>query len=317
MDALPSLRALQAFDAAARNGSFAVAARELSVSPAAISQLVRTLEDQVGRKLFHRLNRRVVLTEAGREVLPRLATAFDELRSVSRELSGSDIRPTLVVSVPPSLLMGWLSMRIATFLALHGAVDIALRGEEDPVPFERERIDIRLSYGSAHYREHETLAIASDAVLPLCSPGFLDRHGPFADAGKLLATPLIHTDWGPTAAQYPTWWNWAKAQGLSAGRELRHGLTVNSSRAALEAAASGVGMVLGQGIYAAEPVKESRLVVALNRPLGLSQPYCLTVPSQSARKPVVSWFRDWFVGECTGAVDAFAAGERPVAHDSG
>ena len=75
MTALPSLRTLQAFEAAARTGSFVAAAEELAISPAAISQLIATLEDHVGRKLFHRVNRRVALTEAGREVLPRLTLA--------------------------------------------------------------------------------------------------------------------------------------------------------------------------------------------------------------------------------------------------
>ncbi|TIN73394.1 MAG: LysR family transcriptional regulator [Mesorhizobium sp.] len=85
----PSLKGLQAFEAAARTGSFAAAAEELSVSAAAVSQLIRTVEEQMGRKLFHRVNRRVVLTEAGVEMLPRLTMAFQEIGSVARQL---DIR---------------------------------------------------------------------------------------------------------------------------------------------------------------------------------------------------------------------------------
>jgi len=306
MDTSPSLRGLQAFEAAARTGSFAEAARELSVSPAAVSQLIRTLEDHVGRTLFQRLNRRIVLTEAGREILPRLATAFEELRNASRELGGHETRASLVVSVPPSMLAGWLSTRIGTFLAVHGAIDVSLRGEADPVPFERERIDIRLSYGRFHYREHETREIAVDSVYPLCSPDFLRRHGPFAMPEDVLKVPLIHTDWGPAAAAYPTWWSWSEAQGLNASRQLRHGLTVDSSRAALDLAESGLGIALIQGIYAAEPVIHGRLVPAIQRPLPLGQPYCLTVPDQSARKPAVVWFQDWFVKECRSAMGTLA-----------
>src|SRR5882757_9162523 len=127
MAALPSLRGLQAFEAAARSGSFAAAAEELSISAAAVSQLIRTVEEQMGRKLFHRVNRRVVLTEAGIEMLPRLTMAFQEIGSIAR---GSDaFRPRLVISVPPSMAMGWLSQRLAGFVASHGAVDISLRGD--------------------------------------------------------------------------------------------------------------------------------------------------------------------------------------------
>ncbi len=78
MSDFPSLKGMRAFEAAARTGSFAAAAAELSVSPAAIGQLIRSLEDQVGRKLFLRINRGITPTEAGLEVLPRLSVIFDE-----------------------------------------------------------------------------------------------------------------------------------------------------------------------------------------------------------------------------------------------
>ena len=113
MAALPSLKGLQAFEAAARSGSFAAAAEELSISAAAVSQLIRTVEEQMGRKLFHRVNRRVVLTEAGVEMLPRLTLAFQEIGSIAR--GGDAFRPRLVISVPPSMAMGWLSERLAGF----------------------------------------------------------------------------------------------------------------------------------------------------------------------------------------------------------
>lgn len=303
MDPHPSLRGLQAFEAAARNGSFASAARELSVSPAAISQLIRGLEEQIGRELFQRLNRRVVLTEAGQEVFPRLMAAFDALRNVSRELAGGESRPSLIVSVPPSMAMGWLPRRLGKFVSLHGAIDISLRGEPDPVPFEGERIDLRLSYGRFPYRDHETHEIVVDSVYPLCSPSFLGEHGPFDTPEALLrASHLIHTDWGPASAMYPSWWTWSDAQGLPPGRHLRHGLTVDSSRAALDLAESGLGIVLGQGIYAAESVEGGKLVVACDRPLPLNQPYCLTIPRDRMQRPVVTWFRDWLADECTTAV---------------
>lgn len=232
----PSLKGLQAFEAAARTGSFAAAAEELSVSAAAVSQLIRILEEQMGRKLFQRVNRRVVLTEAGVEMLPRLTVAFQEIGSVSRELAGDAFRPRLVVSVPPSMAMGWLSQRLAGFVASHGAADISLRGDDDPVPFDRELIDIRLSYGP-HYREHPTKDIARDAVYPVCAPKLA---GMIKAGGEPLAgLPLIHTDWGPTGASFPSWRNWFEAAGAQSGRAVRRGLSANSSRAALDLAISG------------------------------------------------------------------------------
>jgi LysR family glycine cleavage system transcriptional activator len=304
MTSLPSLRSLQAVEAAARTGSFVSAARELSISPAAVSQLIRALEDQVARKLFHRINRRAVLTEAGREILPRLATAFEELRSVSRELSGGERRSSLVVSVPPSVAMGWLSTRLRDFIAVHGPVDISLRGEEDPVPFERDLIDVRLSYGRFHYREHDTEEIATDSVYPVCSPTFLAEHGFLDSPEELLAAPLIHTDWGPAAAAFPSWRSWFEAALVMPSRDIRRGLTANSSRAALDLALGGLGVALGQGIFSAGPIEAGMLVRPVNHALELGQPYCLTIPRRSIQRTVVMAFKAWFVEECLRSINS-------------
>ncbi|TIX94398.1 MAG: LysR family transcriptional regulator [Mesorhizobium sp.] len=297
MVALPSLRGLQAFEAAARLGSFAGAAEELSVSAAAVSQLIRAIEDQVGRKLFHRVNRRVVLTEAGVEMLPRLTMAFQEIGNVSRELAGDSFRPRLVVSVPPSMAMGWLSQRLAGFVASRGAVDISLRGDDDPVPFDRELIDLRLSYGP-HYRDHPTQDIVRDAVYPVCAPGLAGA----VKSDALAGLPLIHTDWGPTGASFPSWRNWFEAAGIELGLATQRGLSANSSRAAFDLAISGLGVALAQGIYCAEALEDGRLIRPVARVITLRQPYCLTIPERRARRDVVASFRDWLIEECRRAV---------------
>src|SRR4051812_18602278 len=293
MVALPSLRGLQAFEAAARTGSFAAAAEELSVSAAAVSQLIRTVEEQLGRKLFHRVNRRVVLTEAGVEMLPRLTMAFQEIGSVARDVGGDAFRPRLVISVPPSMAMGWLSERLAGFVRTHGAADISLRGDDDPVPFDRELIDIRLSFGP-HYREHPTEEIVKDAVYPVCAPGLTATIKP----ESLVGVPLIHTDWGLTGASFPSWRTWFEAAGIEPGRAVQRGLSANSSRAALDLAISGLGVTLAQGIYCAGALEDGRLVRPNALSIALRQPYCLTIPERSARRDVVGAFRGWLIGEC-------------------
>jgi LysR family glycine cleavage system transcriptional activator len=302
MTATPSLRTLQAFEAAARTGSFAAAAEELAISPAAVSQLIATLEDHVGRKLFHRINRRTVLTEAGRDVLPRLTLAVEELDGVARDLIGSAHRARLVVSVPPSVAVEWLPQRLAAFIALHGEADIFLRGEEEPIAFERDLIDMRLSYGRFPDRDHDAEPITTDAVHPVCTPDFLKRHGRALSPRDLLSAPLIHTDWGPAAASFPSWHAWFEAASVAPGREIGRGLTVNSSAAALDLALAGLGVALCQGLFAARAVEEGRLVKPVKLALPLAQPYCLTVPRRSARRAIVSVFRDWFIAECAKSI---------------
>lgn len=296
------LRALEAFEAAARCGSFVAAANELSVTPAAISQLIRGLESQVGRKLFHRANRRVMLTEAGVDIYPRLAQAFGELRGVSRELTASDPVATLVVSVAPSVAMGWLSSRLPQFIRDHGWVDIFLRGEDDPVPFDRELIDLRLSYGSSHYVDHLTEELATDAVYPVCSPGFLAQYGGFKQPEQLGGVHLIHTDWGSSGASFPSWANWFDEMGIAPRRTIRHGMVANSSMAALDLARGGLGIALVQGLFCADDLESGGLVV-VGEPLGLASPYCLTVPNRSRHRAVAISFKEWFGGQCRKSVD--------------
>lgn len=165
--------------------------------------------------------------------------------------------------------------------------------------FDRELIDIRLSYGP-HYREHPTEEIARDAVYPVCAPGLAGITK--AGGEPLAGLPLIHTDWGPTGASFPSWPNWFEVAGAHPGRAARRGLSANSSRAALDLAISGLGVALAQGIYCAEAVEDGRLVRPAVGAIALRQPYCLTVPERSARRDVVAAFRDWLVNECQHAV---------------
>ena len=310
MPSLPTLKGLQAFEVAARTGSFAAAAEELSVSPAAVSQLIRALETQVGRRLFHRVKRGVAPTEAALEILPRLSAAFEELQDLSGRLSGSGGPARITISVPPSVATGWLSTRIAGFVATHGTHTLSIRGEEDPVAFDRDAIDLRLSYGRFHYREHDTEAMVTDTAFPVCSPGFLDRHGPFETVEQVARVPLIHTDWGPAAATFPTWRSWFEAAGGPFEPHAGQGLTANSSKAALDLALGGLGLALSQGFFAAQPIADGRLVRPLEQALVLAHPYCLTVPERSARRPGVLAFKDWLMGEC---IDAVAATQSALA----
>lgn len=216
---------------------------------------------------------------------------------LSRQIDGEqDLRQlALAVGAHAAIAMGWLSQRLAGFVASHGAADISLRGDDDPVPFDRELIDIRLSYGP-HYREHPTEDIVRDAVYPVCAPTLASAVK--THRGPLAGLPLIHTDWGPTGASFPSWRNWFEAAGIEPGRAVQRGLSANSSRAALDLAISGLGVALAQGIYCAEALEDDRLVRPVAKAIALRQPYCLTIPERSARRDVVAAFRAWLIEEC-------------------
>ena len=310
-----SLKALQAFEAAARTGSFAAAAADLSVTPAAVAQLVRSLERRLGRDLFVRVPRGVVPSEAAHEVLPRLHAVFEEIDRVCHRLAGTTLPSRLTVSVPTSIASGWLSHRIVDFLGTDAVLDVSLRSDDDPVAFERDRIDVRMSYGRFHYRGHGTSEVLLDAIYPVCSPAFLERRGPFGRAAALADVPLVHTDWGPAAATFPAWPRWFEsARAGIDGRRLGRGPQANSSKVALELAVAGLGVSLVQGLLAADAVRRGTLVVAFPHALELGQPYCLTLAEHALEREVVRRFDAWFRAECAasaGYMATFASTDPP------
>ena len=292
-----SLKALRAFESAARTGSFVQAADELSISAAAISQLIRSLEQQVGRQLFHRVNRSVVVSEAGLEILPHVSKAFEEINWVSQKLSGRKTHRRLVISVPHSVAMGWLASRIPAFTKVHGQIDFSLRGEDDPISFENDLIDMRMSYGKFFYPDYDTEEILTDVVFPACSPAFMKKYGPFKSETDFLSVPLIHTDWGPSSAAFPSWMSWFKQGDQSIRPNPDSGLIANYSKAAINLAQGDLGIVLAQGMLISGNIKEGTLVRAFDRALKLPQPYCITIPRRSQNRELVLDFKAWLVKE--------------------
>lgn len=301
---MASLKALQAFEAAARTGSFRAAAAELSVSPAAVSQLVRALEKQIGHPLFYRANRGITPTEAGLEMLPRLSGAFEELEAVANLLNDKAPQARLSISMPPSLITGWLAPRVADFLAEYGDIDISLRAESDPVPFDHERIDIRLSYGRFFYQSLDSLELLTDAVYAVCSPAYLNKYGPYADLNALKRAKLIHTDWGHESAMYPSWRALLGADSVPADSAGNRGLMTNSSHASMTLACDGLGVALSQGLLVASYLENGDLVLATHTAVRLPRAYWLTSPATRHSRDVVSAFQNWLSDQCRACVTA-------------
>ena len=147
---LPPLNALRAFEAAARTGSYVAAAEELGVSPAAVSQQVRNLEDFLGKQLFMRFNNRVLLTDAGQVVFAGASDALQSISALTEQVMSGGTRSRLVISVITSVAERWLEPRLAAFALKEKALRIELRVEGDPVDFARHNIDLRICYGTNH-----------------------------------------------------------------------------------------------------------------------------------------------------------------------
>lgn len=282
--ALPPLNALRAFEAAARAGSYVGAAQELGVSPAAISQQVRNLEAFLGKRLFTRLNNRVILTDAGQAIFAGTSEALQAIATVTDQTLRGPVRARLVISVLPSVAQTWLAPRLAAMVRQEPQLRFALRVEEDPVDFEHGGIDLRICYGSALYPDLVTLPLCRDAVVPMCSPAYRARLGePGADLAAVPEDDLIHTDWGPAFGSLPAWEAWFARAGLP-GRGRTRGFVVGMSGLALDFAREGLGVALGQRMMAAADLRAGRLVTLSPLALPLGHPYSLVHPPSRSRK---------------------------------
>ncbi|MQT15312.1 LysR substrate-binding domain-containing protein [Segnochrobactrum spirostomi] len=293
MNPLPPLNAVKAFEVAARTGQFTLAAAELGVSSAAVSQQIRNLEAHFGKQLFVRNGNRITLTDAGQAIYPQVSRALGEIASVSARLLEGELRTKLVVSVPFSLAEHWLAPRLQGLMETYPHIAIDIRVEDDPVDLMRRHIDLRISYGDYHYSGVSVIPLVHDEVLPVCSPGFWRRYG--QEAGGLTSlhqSHFIHTDWGPNYASHPTWSEWFAQQGSARRLDPSLGRRVGLSSLAISAAQLGLGVALGQRVLARGGLEAGRLIALSPFSARLGYAYCAFVPRSRLGRPEVALLVD-------------------------
>ena len=295
---LPPLKALRAFESAARTGSYVAAAEELRVSPAAVSQQVRNLEEFLGKQLFMRFNNRVLLTDAGQAVFAGASDALQSISTLTEQVMSGGTKSRLVISVITSVAERWLEPRLAAFALHEKALRLELRVEGDPVDFARHNIDLRLCYGANLYPDMNTIHLFQDEVLPLCSPGYLERN----QNAKMLGMEgvpdedLIHTSWGPSFVSHPTWHDWFAISAINRPNDIK-GYQVGMSSLTLDLARDSVGVALGQKMMAGGDLAAGRLVPLSNITIELGHPYCLVHPRSKARKAGLQSLIAWLTKE--------------------
>jgi LysR family glycine cleavage system transcriptional activator len=174
------LKAVQAFEAAARLSSFALAAEELFVTPSAVSHQIKLLEEQFGIALFHRVHRAVVLTDAGRRYAEEVSGAFARIDQATRELGRTAKSDILTVHSAPSFATQWLMPRLARFSSLNPDVDLRLNASADPVNLLLETVDIDIRYGMRRLQPPGTMVLTfpAEPIVPMCAPELMQSANP-------------------------------------------------------------------------------------------------------------------------------------------
>lgn len=256
---IPPLNALKAFEAAARRLNITRAAEELSVTPGAISQQIRILEEHAGAPLFHREGRQIALTDLGAELYPLLHDGFDYLKRAGDLLYRPDRRHALAVSVPPSFAAKWLAPRIARFAAAHPEVEVWMSADMRLADVGGGRVDVAVRYGRGDYAGVRSERLLSADVTPVCSPALLTGPKALKRPSDLARHVLIHLRAGELEEPRPDWAAWLKARGVE-GVDPTIGPRFDQTALAIEAAAHGQGVALAPYAFVAEDLTSGRLV---------------------------------------------------------
>lgn len=293
---LPPLNALRSYEAAARHLSFTRAAGELSVTPAAVSHQVKMLEDHLGVALFQRVNRQLVLTEAGAACLPGIRTAFEGLSAAIDTISVAGRSGVLTVSVAPSFASKWLLPRLERFKAAHPDIDVRVSASMQLVDFAGGEVDVAIRYGSGRYPGLASERLIDEAVIPVCSPKLLEGPNPPRTPADVRFHTLLHDDSPDDDASCPTWEMWLKAAGVE-GIDVTRGPRFNQSSLVLESAILGQGIALAKSTIAAADLAAGRVVAPFELTLPLSLAYYVVYPESKTLTPKVGVFLRWLKDE--------------------
>ncbi|MEQ8440711.1 MAG: transcriptional regulator GcvA [Alphaproteobacteria bacterium] len=295
---LPPLSMLRAFEAAARHMSFKDAALELRVTPAAISQQIKSLEDYAGVALFRRLTRAVELTDAGRQAAPMLSEALDQMeRAYAAIRTGGRARP-LNISMPPSLASKWLVPRLGRFQEIAPDVEVRIDAATRLVQFDREDFDMAIRFGLGRYPGLESVRLFPSRTLPVCSPALVRGEHGLAEPADLKHHTLLHLHETGAAAMEDTWALWLRAACIH-DVDPNRGLRFNTAGLMIEAAEAGQGVALVEYVFAQRELARGSLIQPFRHVPTLLENlgYHVVHPPHHGDDPRLQRFKDWILAE--------------------
>jgi LysR family transcriptional regulator, glycine cleavage system transcriptional activator len=283
---LPPLNSLKAFEAAARLGSFNRASQELHVTHGAISRHVQLLEDWLGTPMFRRLNRRVVLTEAGRSYLAEIGAAFDRIALATGQQLERGRSQLLRINATATLTLRWLIPRLSSFQLANPAIEVRLTTSDEPIATLAEPVDIVIRRGGDDPPGYVAIWALSEYRIPVCSPKLL-KQIPLRRVADLRKHTLLHPASRPTV-----WLDWLKAAGVP-DLKPKQSLVFEHNYQTLQGALDGLGVASGSSALIADDVASGRLVIPFAEPKLPAEGYCAYVPEAKTKHPAVTAFGAW------------------------
>lgn len=250
----PPLKALRAFEAAARLGSFLLAAEELHVTPSAVSYQIKLLETFLDLNLFDRLNRGIALTDVGRRYYEAIRNAFAQIDGATQQAVSARQMDLLYLRVASSFSVKWLMPRLSSFVRQHPEIHVVF-DTRSPLPFgQAEPVDIEIRFGDGRIADMHVEPLVTESFAPMCSPYLLEGPKAIKNLTDLTKFPLIHS-----RTNLVPWSGWLQAHGLANADESGT-LFFDRAFMAIEAAVNGLGVVLEGDFLARQELDAGQLV---------------------------------------------------------
>ena len=284
--------------------SFAKAAEELFVTPAALSYQIKNLETELGLPLFRRLNRQVELTEAGRLLAPGMSQAFETMKSTVRAVARLADDGGLTLTAGPAFTAKWLAPRLFRFVEQHPEIDMRLIPSLKKMDFDRDEVDCAIRFTRADEEPGcyvETLV--HEVMTPVCTPRIAAELKTPQD---LIGRPLIHDDSMKLMSNPPNWGHWLKAAGVD--MDWNRGMRVPNADHSLDAASEGGGVALGRLALAASDLRTGRLAAPFKLAIDTGAHFNFVCPEGMETRPAFAALLDWLRAELideSAAVDDF------------
>jgi LysR family glycine cleavage system transcriptional activator len=291
-DRLPPLTALRAFDAAARHMSFQQAAAELNVTPAALSFQIKSLEAHLGAPLFHRLNRAVSLTQAGRALAPGAAEGFEVLTVAWRAARRVLDDHTLTVTAGPAFTAKWLAPRLFDFARAHPEIDLRFSASLRNMDFVRDEIDVAIRFGFGDDEGLYSIPLRREWVTPVMIPELAARY---PTPESLRAAPFLFDESISFLNPPLDWAAWFRAVGVDFTPS--HGPRFSQADHAVDAALAGVGVVLGRRAMVVKDLADGKLVAPYKIALESKARFRFLCLKGNENRPQIAAFRDWIQDE--------------------
>lgn len=295
---LPSIRALQALDAAARLGSFTQAAAELNVSQGAISRQIQAIEQIVEQPLFQRAGPNLTLTAAGRQFAADGRRVLEQLAEAVAALRPEPASRQITLSMLPSVAARFLAPRLANFITAHPDIDLRVTASRNFVDFRRDGVDGAIRYGLGRWPGVEAHFLAGERVCPVCTPEYATRLN-LTSPGDVQHAVLLHND------IEQDWQAWFQAAGLETTPKT--GPQLGDDTAMLQAALDGQGLALGRSMLVSDDIAAGRLVAPFSVWLPASFSYWFVTPHHPAGEggnPNLAAVREWTIRQFAASAGA-------------